>query len=68
MQFDSLTEFLNMGGHGIYVWLAYGATLLTLMVSYVSVTRASARMRRELRISARSEQNESITREDTNRL
>lgn len=29
-QFADINEFLGMGGHGVYVWLAYGATLLVL--------------------------------------
>ncbi len=31
MQFDSVAEFLAMGGHGFYVWLAYGSTLAVLL-------------------------------------
>lgn len=38
MQFDSLAEFLAMGGHGLYVWLAYGAVALFL-VGYTSVIK-----------------------------
>lgn len=30
--FDSLVEFLQMDGHALYVWLAYGATYLVLGV------------------------------------
>jgi heme exporter protein D len=30
--FDSIAEFVQMGGHGLYVWLAYGATYLVLGV------------------------------------
>ena len=30
MRFDTLQEFLTMGGHGVYIWLAYGITLLVL--------------------------------------
>ena len=30
-QFADLHDFLAMGGHGIYVWLAYGATLLVIV-------------------------------------
>jgi len=26
-----MTEFLAMGGHGVYVWSAYGVTLLALI-------------------------------------
>jgi heme exporter protein D len=30
-QFHSITEFLAMGGHGAYVWSAYGMALLVLV-------------------------------------
>lgn len=30
MQFDTMTEFLNMGGYGLYVWLAFGLGLLSV--------------------------------------
>ncbi|MCL1052136.1 heme exporter protein CcmD [Shewanella abyssi] len=30
MQFDSISEFLNMGGYAFYVWLAYGVTFFSL--------------------------------------
>ncbi|ABV85540.1 MULTISPECIES: heme exporter protein CcmD [Shewanella] len=30
MQFDSVSEFINMGGYAFYVWLAYGVTFFSL--------------------------------------
>jgi heme exporter protein D len=30
-QFDSLGEFIQMGGHGPYVWVSYLMTLLVLV-------------------------------------
>ena len=30
MYFANVAELLAMGGHGFYVWLAYGISLLTL--------------------------------------
>ena len=27
MQFDSISDFFNMGGYAFYVWLSYGITL-----------------------------------------
>ncbi|ABV38894.1 heme exporter protein D (CcmD) [Shewanella sediminis HAW-EB3] len=35
MQFDSLTDFFNMGGYAFYVWLAYGVTFLSLGILVV---------------------------------
>ena len=34
MQFNSFSDFINMGGYGFYVWLSFGAAtfLLTLLI------------------------------------
>ncbi|AQS35605.1 heme exporter protein CcmD [Shewanella psychrophila] len=32
MQFDSLSDFFNMGGYAFYVWLAYGVTFGSLAI------------------------------------
>ncbi len=34
-----MTEFLAMGGHGGYVWSAYGITFLVLIISGWSASR-----------------------------
>ncbi|MFT5789630.1 MAG: heme exporter protein D [Shewanella sp.] len=39
MQFDSISEFLNMGGYAFYVWLAYGVTFFSLGTLIVSSVR-----------------------------
>lgn len=31
MHFDSFSAFIDMGGYGFYVWLAFGATLASLV-------------------------------------
>ena len=37
MQFSSLSEFINMGGYGYYVWLSFGsATLILSLLLIVS--------------------------------
>ncbi len=55
MQFDNIGEFLAMGGHALYVWLAYGATVLVLLGSYIAVRQADARQRRRLAWSSREQ-------------
>ena len=35
--FDSLADFLAMGGHGLYVWLAYGTTLAVLVIYWLGL-------------------------------
>ncbi len=32
MAFSSWSEFLNMGGHAVYVWSSYGVSLMILLV------------------------------------
>ncbi|XOV79236.1 MAG: heme exporter protein CcmD [Aestuariibacter sp.] len=36
MQFDNLSEFLAMGGYGLYVWLAFGVSGLAMLILWVS--------------------------------
>ena len=31
MQFDSLSDFIAMGGYGFYVWLSFGTCALILL-------------------------------------
>lgn len=40
MYFDSFAEFLLMGKHGFYVWVAYGVTLAVLLGSWISARQA----------------------------
>ena len=42
MYFDSFDAFLRMGEHGLYVWMAYGATLLVLLSAFF-ITRSMSR-------------------------
>lgn len=56
MAFDSLSAFLAMGGHGVYVWSAWGVTGL-LLVGVVLHARAERRaLLRDLRRRARRTQ------------
>lgn len=31
MQFDSLQAFIEMGGHGVYVWAAYSVAAIVII-------------------------------------
>ncbi len=53
MSFDSVGEFLAMGGHGLYVWLAYGAAALVIAVNVLALRRARRRFFQEQRALAR---------------
>ena len=36
MQFNSFSDFINMGGYGFYVWLSFGAAALILTFLLIS--------------------------------
>ncbi|WP_339615082.1 heme exporter protein CcmD [uncultured Gilvimarinus sp.] len=46
-RFSSLTEFLQMGGHGIYVWscAAIALVILTVLLVYPIITARSQLVR-----------------------
>jgi heme exporter protein D len=37
VSFGSFAEFLAMGGHGLYVWMSYGAALIVVLFNVMSV-------------------------------
>lgn len=55
MQFNSISDFINMGGYGFYVWLSFGAAALILGLLLINsllghgkiISEISKRMRRE---------------------
>lgn len=42
MQWGSLSEFLAMGGYGLYVWTSFGATALCMAWEVLAVWRQHA--------------------------
>jgi heme exporter protein D len=40
MQFESIGDFFAMGGHALYVWLAYGGTVLVLLANHFAARGA----------------------------
>ena len=49
MQWNSLDEFLNMGGYALYVWGSFGATLLAMLVEPVLIRKRRLEIQRILR-------------------
>ncbi|EXJ12189.1 MULTISPECIES: heme exporter protein CcmD [Nitrincola] len=55
MSFDSFSEFLAMGGHGLYVWSSYALGLAVMLGCVLSpiltrkrlITEQQRRLRRE---------------------
>ena len=35
MNFENFSDFIAMGGHGLYVWMAYGAALIVFVANIV---------------------------------
>jgi heme exporter protein D len=58
MSFDSFSDFLAMGKHGLYVWTAYGICLAVLAINVASPLLAR---RRYLQQEARRLRRESHT-------
>lgn len=56
MYFESLQAALAMGGHGPYVWSAYGITALVILQLLIWPWRAQRRLLRELRGEQRRKQ------------
>lgn len=58
MAFESISDFIAMGGYGFYVWLSYGATFLALIILVVNslakknkiIKNVEQRLSREKRI------------------
>jgi heme exporter protein D len=55
-QFHSLGEFLAMGGHGPYVWSAYGVAALVLVWLVVAPLRRCAALLGSVRQAVAREQ------------
>lgn len=59
MSFESFSEFIAMGGHGLYVWLSYAIALAVFVINIVSpvlqkkkvFSDLSRRLRREKKSS-----------------
>jgi heme exporter protein D len=56
-QFHSITEFLAMGGHGAYVWSAYGIALVVLVGLVAQPLRRCRTILEAARQAAAREQN-----------
>jgi len=48
MDIEAILQWAAMGRHGLYVWLAYGASLVTLAGLGWQTHRADVHLRREL--------------------
>jgi heme exporter protein D len=55
---NSLADFLAMGGYGLYVWGSFGVTALVMIIEPITVARSRkttiTRLKRQLRAESRS--------------
>ncbi|MCV6587877.1 MAG: heme exporter protein CcmD [Marinobacterium sp.] len=57
MSFDSFSDFLAMGGHGLYVWLSYGIALAVIVINLVGPVMARKQLLADLLRRLRREGN-----------
>jgi heme exporter protein D len=49
MKWNSINDFIHMGGYGLYVWGSYGVTLAVMVVEALLARRRLARAREAIR-------------------
>lgn len=55
MYFDSIQALWSMGGHGAYVWVAYGVSLLIMVWSIISPLKDYRKQLKNIVIHAKNE-------------
>jgi heme exporter protein D len=55
MQWNSLSDFLHMGGYGLYVWGSFAVSAAALVVEQLLLRRRTDAIVRSLRRRARAE-------------
>ncbi|WP_277253050.1 heme exporter protein CcmD [Neptunomonas phycophila] len=63
MQFSTFSEFINMGGHGLYVWLAYGIALAIITANILMPILARKALINNLVRRARREKRQASSQE-----
>ncbi|MFC0444313.1 heme exporter protein CcmD [Pseudidiomarina halophila] len=56
MAFDSWQAFIEMGGYGFYVWLAFGISFFAIAVLVINGLRARTKLQREFDKEQRRQQ------------
>lgn len=58
MAFDSVADFIAMGGHGVFVWLSYGIVFFSIALYLVHLRVFGRRVERQIRQLAEREANQ----------
>ena len=61
MQFETFSEFIAMGKHGYYVWLAYGLSLAILVLNVVLPMMSRKRIYQEIARNQRREEQQNAS-------
>lgn len=56
MAFESISDFLQMGRHGLYVWSTYGISAVALVGLLISTRRSNTQLRKQLKKRYQREQ------------
>ena len=56
MSFNTFSEFVQMGGHGFFVWTAYGITLVVLSYNIINPMVMNRRFVKSQKQNLRREQ------------
>jgi len=56
MHFETLADFIDMGGYGFYVWLSYGAAFALLMTLTIMSVRGRQSLFKKIRAKQMREQ------------
>jgi len=56
MHFDSLSSFIDMGGHGFYVWLCYGIFAAIIAMNFLSPILKRKQILKDIERQMRREQ------------
>ena len=56
MHWGSVSEFMAMGGHGFWVWLAWGAALAALAMEQIVIRASRRSLLAEIRRQAAAEE------------
>lgn len=59
MSFDSFSEFIAMGGHGIYVWLSYAIATVVIVINIVNPVLQKKKVFSDLKRRLRREKRQS---------
>lgn len=63
MNFNTVSEFLQMGGYGLYVWTSYGITLIVLGYNIINPMVMNRRFMKLQKQNLRREQAREIAQE-----